>query len=141
MELTKEQKIKINNTGKKHDLKLILVHGSYVTGKTKPGSDLDIAFLGRKPVDFKIFCKIYSELENIFGSNPSRELDIKSLHKVDPLFCYQVAKYSQLLYGKMLDYNEFRAYAFRYYHDAKDLFSLDKLQVLKYQNYLDKKYA
>jgi len=69
------------------------------------------------------------------------EIDIKSVNIADPLFCYQVAKYSQLLYGNTQDYNEFRAYAFRYFHNARDLFRLEKLQVLKYQNYLDKKYA
>jgi predicted nucleotidyltransferase len=141
MELTKEQSLKINNVGKKYNLKLMLLHGSYAAGKQKVGSDIDIAILGKNPVDFDKYLKIYSELENIFGSSPKRELDIKSLHRIDPLFCYQVAKCSQLLYGKIQDYNEFRAYAFRYYHDAKDLFELERLQVLKYQKYLNKKYA
>ncbi|MCD4670645.1 MAG: nucleotidyltransferase domain-containing protein, partial [Actinomycetia bacterium] len=84
---------------------------------------------------------IYSDLADIFGDYFDRELDIKSLHKVDPLFCYQVARYSKLLYGSLMDYNEFRAYTFRLYHDAKDLFRLEEIQVLKYQDYLNKKYA
>ncbi len=141
MHLTEEQKIKIKNIGKKYNLKLILLHGSYAKDRQKPGSDLDIAYLGSRSDDLDMYLDIYSELEDIFGCSSKRELDVKSLHKIDPLFCYQVAKYSQLLYGKLQDYNEFRAYAFRIYHDAKDLFRLEKLQVLKYQKYLDKKYA
>jgi hypothetical protein len=69
------------------------------------------------------------------------ELDIKSLHKADPLFCYQVAKDSQLLYGDLTDFNEFKAYAFSYYFDSKDLFHLEKILIQKFQNYLNQKYA
>lgn len=141
MHLTKVQKIKIENVGKRYNLKLILLHGSYAKGSHKSESDLDIAYLVNKPDDLQTYLGIYSELEDIFGCNSKRELDVKSLHKVDPLFCYQVAKYSQLLFGNLQDYNEFRAYAFRIYNDAKDLFILEKLLVLKYQKYLDKKYA
>jgi hypothetical protein len=32
MELTKNQKIKIANIGKKYNLKLLLLHGSYAAG-------------------------------------------------------------------------------------------------------------
>ena len=141
MKFTKQEKQKINKVGRKYNLKLILLHGSYATDKAKPGSDLDIAFLGKNPIDFKTLSRIYLDIEDIFGDNFNRELDIKSLHKVDPLFCYQVSKYSQLLYGNLFDYNEFRAYAFRLYYDAKDLFRLEGLLVSKYQNYLNKKYA
>jgi len=141
MKLTELEKQKIIKIGKKYNLKLILLHGSYVTGKVRYNSDLDIAVLGKKSIDFKTLLKIYSDLSGVFGNNPERELDFKSLHKIDPLFCYQVAKYSELLYGNLLDYNEFRAYAFRAYYDAKDLFKLESLLVSKYQNYLNKKYA
>ena len=141
MKFTNQEKQKIKKAGRKYNLKLILLHGSYATGKAKLESDLDIAFLGKNPIDFKTSLNVHSDLADIFGDCFDRELDIKSLHKVDPLFCYQVAKYSELLYGSLLDYNEFRAYAFRLYHDAKDLFRLEDLLVSKYQNYLNKKYA
>jgi len=86
--------------------------------------DLDVAVLGKELIYFKTLLKIYSAFSEIFGDNSERELDFKSLYKIDPLFCYQVAKYSKLLYGNLLDYNKFRAYAFRAYYDAKDLFKL-----------------
>ena len=141
MKLTELEKQKIKKIGKKYNLKLILQHGSYATGKISHNSDLDIAVLGKKSIDFKTLLKIYSDLSEVFGDNPERELDFKSLHKIDPLFRYQVAKYSRLLYGNLLDYNEFRAYGFRAYYDAKDLFKLEGFLVSKYQNYLNKKYA
>lgn len=141
MELTKKQKIKIDNIGKKYNLKLLLLHGSYATDKQKKGSDIDIAYLCNGPVDPDIYLDIYPEIEEVFGSHPESELDIKPMRKLDPLFCYQIAKNSQLLYGNLQDYSEFCAYAFRFYHDSKDLFKLEEFQVSKYQKYLDKKYA
>jgi predicted nucleotidyltransferase len=141
MQLTQEQQQKIEEVGEKYNLRFILLHGSYATDKMKTGSDLDIALLGEKLIESEELLAIYSDLAEIFGDDPQRELDIKSLHKVDPLFCYQVAKDSQLLYGDLTDFNQFRAYAFSNYFDSKDLFHLEKKLIQKFQNYLNQKYA
>ena len=141
MHLTQEQQQKIEEVGRKYRLKFILLHGSYATNKMKKGSDLDIALLGEKRIEFEELLALYSDLEEIFGDDPQRELDIKSLHKADPLFCYQVAKNSQLLYGDLTDFNEFKAYAFSNYFDSKDLFHLEKILIQKFQNYLSQKYG
>ena len=141
MQLTQEQQQKIEEVGRKYCLKFILLHGSYATDKVKTGSDLDIALLGEKPIEFEELLAIHSDLEEIFGDDLQRELDIKSLHKTDPLFCYQVAKSSQLLYGDLTDFNEFKAYAFSNYFDSKDLFHLEKILIQKFQNYLNQKYG
>jgi len=140
MQLTKSEKQKIKVIGKNNNLKLIILHGSYAMDKEKPGSDLDIGVLGKKFLDFTAVGNIYDDLSEVFGDGYDRELDLKSLHRIDPLFRYQVAKYSQLIYGNSLDYNEFRTYAFRLYYDSKDLFKLEELLVCKYQDYLNKKY-
>jgi len=141
MRLTEEQQQKTEEVGRKYRLKFILLHGSYATDKMKTGSDLDIALLGEKLIEFEELLALYSDLAEIFGDNPQRELDIKSLHKADPLFCYQVAKDSQLLYGDLTDFNEFKAYAFSNYFDSKDLFHLENILIQKFQNYLNQKYG
>jgi len=141
MQLTQEQQQKIEEVGRKYRLKFILLHGSYATERMKTGSDLDIALLGEKPIEFEELLTIYSDLAEIFGDDPQRELDIKSLHKADPLFCYQVTKDSQLLYGDMTDFNELKAYAFSNYFDSKDLFHLEKILIQKFQKYLNQKYG
>ena len=141
MQLTQEQQQKIGEVGRKYSLKFILLHGSYATDKMKKSSDLDIALRGEKLIEFEELLAIYSDLAEIFGDNPQRELDIKSLHKADPLFCYQVAKDSQLLYGDLTDFNEFKAYAFSNYFDSKDLFHLENILIQKFQNYLNQKYG
>ena len=86
MQLTQEQQQKIEEVGRKYCLKFILLHGSYATNKIRRGSDLDIALLGEKLIEFEELLAIYSDLAEIFGDNPQRELDIKSLHKADPLY-------------------------------------------------------
>ncbi|MBU4141393.1 nucleotidyltransferase domain-containing protein [Patescibacteria group bacterium] len=140
MNLTREQKRKIKEIGKKFNLKLILLHGSFASGKNKFGSDLDVAVLGKKPIEFEKLLKIHGDLADVFGDNQNRELDLKSLYKTDPLFCYQVAKTSQLLYGNITDYSEFRAYTFANFFDSQDLFRLEKRLIDKFQNYLNRKY-
>jgi len=141
MHLIQEQQQKIGEVGRKYHLKFILIHGSYATDRMKTGSDLDIALLGEKPIEFEELLAIHSDLAEIFGDHPQRELDVKSLHKADPLFCYQVAKNSQLIYGDLTDFNEFKAHAFSSYFDSKDLFHLEKILIQKFQNYLNQKYA
>lgn len=141
MRLSEEQRQKIEAIGRKLRLRFILLHGSYATGKVKAGSDLDIALLGEKLIEFEELLAIYSDLSAIFGDDPHRELDIKSLHKADPLFRYQVAKDSQLLYGDRTDFNEFKAHAFSNYFDSQDLFHLEKILIQKFQNYLNQKYG
>lgn len=126
MELTAEQREKLAEICQRHRLKLIVAHGSYATGKQHPGSDLDIAVLGERPLDFRALAKISGELGTTFGDNRERELDVKSLHGVDPLFRYEVARDSQLLYGDPLDYEEFRGHAFVQYLDSRDLRKLER---------------
>ena len=141
MILSKKQKQEIQGIGERHNLKLLLLHGSYASGNGRIGSDLDIAVLGKKPIEFKELLDIHGELGKILGDNRERELDLKSLHQANPLFDYQVAQNSQLLYGDLMDYNEFRAYGFRRFYDSKDLFKLEKALIYKFQNYLNKKYV
>ena len=140
VQLTNQQKQKIEKTGKDFDLKLLLIYGSYAKGNQRKDSDLDIAFLGNVPVDFDGYFRLHSDLADIFG-DMARDLDVVDIYKKDPLFLYQVAKNSQLLYGRALDYHEFRAFAFRSYMDSKDIRKLEKILVFRYQNYLDTLYA
>ncbi len=141
MFITDEQKQKIEEIGKKYNLKLILLYGSYAEGKNQDKSDLDLAVLGEKPIELETLPSLYGDLEQVLGNEKERELDVASLHRIDPLFCYQVVKDSVLLYGNLTDYNEFKAYAFSRYFDSKDLFNLEKTLTIKFQSYLNRKYV
>jgi len=132
MRLSIEEKKRIKKIGDKYNLKLILVHGSYAKEKQRIGSDLDIAILGKKPISWEVFSNIFSDLEDVFGNNKERELDLKTLENVDPLFLYQVMKNSVLLYGSSFDYWELKTYAIRNYWDNMPIFKLEEILVNKY---------
>ena len=127
MEISKEQHKQLADIGKRHHLKLILLHGSYATGRQHDGSDLDIALLGYVKFPFNKELDIYSDVAKVFGDSKARELDVKSLHGTDPLFLYEVARDSQLLYGNRTDYDEFRSRVFLSYIDSRDLRELEQL--------------
>lgn len=135
MEFTFDRK-KLDSLAKHYNLKFVILHGSYATGAPRSDSDLDIAIFGKKEVNFSDLLKFYGDCEKIFGNNRDRELDLKTLHGVDPLFRYEVVKTGKLLYGDPLEYEDYKAYAFRAYEDAKPLFELECLLVQKYQFHL-----
>jgi len=140
MQLSSAEKKKLEGIGKKHDLRLILVYGSYAKGTQNKLSDLDIACLARKSFGFDETMSLYSDFSSLFG-DIERELDVVILNKKDPLFLYQVSKGAELLYGDMVDFQEFKAFAFRNYMDSKDLRELEKKLVLKAQKQLSGAYA
>jgi len=140
MQLSNEEKKKLEEIGKKHNLRLILVYGSYAKGTQNELSDLDIACLAREPLGFDETMSLYSYFSNLFG-DIERELDVVILNKKDPLFLYQVSKDAKLLYGDDIDFQEFKAFAFRNYMDSKDLRELEKKLVLKAQKLLSGAYA
>lgn len=118
---TEQIKLKIKSVAENHNLLLAVLYGSRASGKAREDSDIDIAVFGEKPISFKELVDLNNEFMDVFKVN---EIDVKSLHFVDPLFRYQVMQKGILLYGKERDYHSFRAYAFRDYHDSYDLFRL-----------------
>lgn len=122
------EKIKpdVANLAQKHNLALVILYGSQATGKAREESDVDIAVLGKIKISSDILINLDDEFARIFRA---RELDVKSLHSTNPFFRYQVMRDGILLYGKSYDYNSYKAYAFRDYHDSKDLLKLKRIIV------------
>lgn len=126
MDIDKDGKEKIRKLAIKRDLKFVILYGSRAKNIQNIDSDIDIAVLGNKEIIFDDIIELNNEFSDIFQV---KEIDVKSLHNVGPLFRYQVMSSSILLYGSMHDYNSFRAYAFRDYCDSKSLFDL-KLKII-----------
>lgn len=152
VEITPAQQKKLQQTGKKYGLTLLLLHGSYATGKqypavvldsgeVQPGSDLDLAYLPSQSLDLKMQLALHSDLADIFGDNYDRELDLKSLSHTDPLFQYEVSRHSLLLYGGRDTYDDFRAHAFFQFVDNQSLFNLERQLSRKLLNRFKQKYA
>ena len=141
MKLFQKEKETIAKIGEKFNLKLIIIYGSYAKGIHKKKSDLDIAILGKKPIDFKTELEIYSALSQVFGDNKERELDVKFLHKVDSFFRYQAMKDAVLIYGNLYDFNIFKIYAIRCYQENQKLRELKDYLIKKRQKHLEKLYV
>jgi predicted nucleotidyltransferase len=126
--LTENQKKDISKVGRNYHLQFIILYGSFATNRTRKDSDMDIAVKGYKELAFQETLNIFDSLSNLF---PGKNLDVKSLHKVDPLFRFQVMRDGILLYGDRTDYLDFKAYAYRDYRESKSLFHLQSQLVEK----------
>jgi predicted nucleotidyltransferase len=122
MRITKEQKFKIEKIAKKFRLKLMMVFGSFASGKNRKDSDLDIAVLGLKDVPFSDQIKMINELSIIFSKN----IDLSILNRANPLLLFQVSRNSILLYGKKDEFMKFKLYAFNAYNDYAPYFEMEK---------------
>lgn len=122
-------------------LRFVIVYGSHVSGTLHAESDFDLAVLGFRKIDFRTLLKLHGVFGEIFHLPDGMDLDLKSLDKTDPLFRYEVARNSTLLYGDGADYEEFKAAAFRAYQDARPLFELERQMAYKYQKHLNQLYA
>ena len=120
-EYVENLKLKIIKIAEKHNLLLVLLYGAYARGKIRKDSDIDITVLGVRPIPFKDLVSLNNEFAEAFKA---KDIDVKSLHNFDALFRYQVMRNAVLLYGRYYDYNSFKVYAFRDYHDSKSLLRL-----------------
>ena len=127
-------KKKIDQIAKKHKLDFVILHGSQVSDVVKgPETDVDIAIYRNGGIKAKEYLNIYSEFMHIFKGE---ELDLKTLHQVNPLFRFYVVRNSQLLYGDKTEFNEFKAYAYRDIVDSYSLIKLEDYLTVKYQKEL-----
>ncbi len=92
-------------------------------------------------IDSETFFKVHRELAEVFGNMGGHELDMASLHRADPLFRYEIAKNARLLFGSPADFEDFKTHSFVQYHDTRDLRTLEKILIEKYQRHLNKKYS
>jgi predicted nucleotidyltransferase len=107
---------------KKHNLSLILIHGSQVTGKIHAKSDTDIAVMqkdGGKDLDL---FSLYGNFAKIFKTD---KIDIVNLTRANPLLLFTVARKSKLLAGSQKDYDKFKLLAFHKYSDYQPYFKME----------------
>lgn len=97
-------------------LQLVVLFGSYATGKIHKKSDIDVAFLYDKPAD--ILKLTNSVIQLLHADN----VDAVDLFHANPLLKFSVAKNGMLLFEKEPGtFNHFKAMAFKIFIDTKKL--------------------
>jgi len=106
----------------KHHLRLVLLFGSQVSGRTHRESDVDIGVLAEKTLGFMESAKL--ELEFTRALKMAR-LQLVDLRTVPPLFLKHVALGSVLLYEREpREYHNFKIYALMQYFETRPLLRL-----------------
>ena len=118
MIVSNEQKELIAKVCQKFGVKILLLFGSEVDGRTHKESDVDVAFLGKK-LSFEELAGFNTELQKIFGRE---RIDTVSLLPLNPLILKRIFDNHQVLYLKdRFLYHTLSSYAIKSYLETKFL--------------------
>lgn len=127
----------IKRIAEKFGARFIVLHGSYADGKAHDKSDIDVAVLLRSKrvnqLPLNEYAQLLEELARACDSGMS-VIDLSCLKNANILLRYEITSKGQLLYGDPDAYEQFCAFSFRDYIDAKDLFELEDSMIRKRQN-------
>ncbi|MDO8574565.1 MAG: nucleotidyltransferase domain-containing protein [bacterium] len=118
MVISNEQKELIAAVCQKYEVKILLLFGSEVDGRTHKESDVDVAFLGKK-LSFEELAQFNTELQKVFGRE---KIDTVSLLPLNPLILKRIFDNHQVLYLKdRFLYHTLSSYATKSYLETKFL--------------------
>ncbi|MDP3696928.1 MAG: nucleotidyltransferase domain-containing protein [Candidatus Taylorbacteria bacterium] len=132
IDINEKLKNRVENLAHKYGLNLVLLFGSQAKGQTHKESDVDVAYVPEKSLDFNQECYLNYEFTNIFRQDRVDTVDIK---KAPPLLMYAVFDHPQILF--QLDdkiFSIYQAYAFKRYIEAKPIFEERSRRLQKYVN-------
>lgn len=131
-------KSKIVDFAEKHKIKFIVLFGSQVAEASKADSDFDVAVVLEKNksifADSKLYSELLDEFSKLFNVYDSIKIDLTDLGKANILLRYEIISNGLLLYGDEDEYAQFKAFSFRDYIDAKQLFDLESFLIKKRHN-------
>jgi len=111
----------------RHRIRLLLQHGSTVTGLVHPNSDVDVAVLFEPgEASVRAVAALSGELQAFF---PGSDLDLSVINHADPLFLKKILERCRLLFGEPRVLSELRLYAFRRYQDHRRFLALEESYV------------
>src|SRR3989338_7556168 len=132
IEINEKLKNRVEDLAHQYGLRLVLLFGSQVRRQTHKESDIDVAYLSKKSLDFDQECYLNYEFTNIFQHDRVDTVDIK---KASPLLMYAVFDHPRILF--QIDSNifsQYRAYAFKKYVEAKPIFEEKSRRLQDYVN-------
>ena len=111
----------------RRQVRLLLQHGSTVSGQVHPNSDLDIAVLFEN--GHESLSGVAALSTDLQGLYPGREIDLAVINHADPLFLKKILERCELLYGSTRVLAELRMYAFKRYQDHRRFLALEQSYV------------
>ncbi|MDI6732288.1 MAG: nucleotidyltransferase domain-containing protein [Candidatus Margulisbacteria bacterium] len=115
---------KIRALCQRHNIKLLILHGSYAKGKATSQSDIDIGILCNESIkDFKKYSAIINDFCGVFGD----KFDPVFLNGVEPLISYHTVMHGLVLYqANKHDYANYKIQTIGRYLDTKKSRELEK---------------
>ena len=115
-----KQNLKIEEIAQRYCLKLVLLFGSQSSGRVHKESDVDIAYIPDKSLDFNQEYHLNYEFTKVFQKDRVDTVDIK---KANPLLMYAVFQHPRILFQSDESiFSQYRTYAFKRYIEAKPLY-------------------
>jgi uncharacterized protein len=108
---------------RRHGARLLVQHGSTVSGRAHSSSDVDIAVLFEGDPTYTRLGGLLADLEGCFRG---QVVDLGLLNRADPLFLRKVLENARLLAGSPRDLALLRLYAFRRYQDHRRFLRLEE---------------
>lgn len=112
--ITLPSKDRLEQIRTKHGLRLILLHGSQVSGMVHDKSDIDIAVLRDPKLSTFNFLELTDDFIEAFDND---RIDLVDLTHADPLLLFAVVSRCRLLSGGPGDFTELERIAFHRYCD------------------------
>ena len=108
----------------RHHVRILLQHGSTVSGHVHARSDLDLAaLLEEGQVSLASLAALSADLQCLY---PGRDVDVAVINHADPLFLKKILERCELLYGSSRVLAELRMYAFKRYQDHRRFLALER---------------
>jgi len=119
---------KIKELCEKHNIKLLILHGSYAKNLTHKDSDIDVGILSNKKIDNKEYFSILRDFGELFGD----KFDPAFLNTAEPMINFHVAINGKLLYEDQKgSFANFKIESIAKYNDTKKFRNLEKLYIKK----------
>ena len=114
MRISKPVTIELDKLRKKYSLTLILLHGSQVTGRIHPESDVDIAVIKNHTHTTLRLTELIADLGNVLSTD---RIDVADLTHADPLLLYAATQKATLLSGNSVELSALQLKAFHRYQN------------------------
>ncbi len=130
-----EEKRNIEKIAGKYSLKLLLLFGSQASGKSRPDSDFDLAYIAKKELSMEEKISLNNDFISFFNCD---SIDVTDLKEANALLIYEISQNCKLLFGDDEELANFKIFAFKNYIDHIPLFELEEALVKKRQTLLKK---